>query len=80
MQVIHDNPPTWNGDHPEKELEPYLKLLEGWLMTTRTLKTQQGMTIFNHATGDLRLVINELPIEQLCAEDSGTVVRKHIRA
>ena len=22
IRVIHDNPPTWNGDHPEKELEP----------------------------------------------------------
>ena len=31
MRVIHDNPPSWSGDHPEKELEPYLQLLRGWL-------------------------------------------------
>ena len=78
MRVIHDNPPTWSGDHPERELEPYLKLLDGWLMTTRTLKTQQGMTIFNHATGDLKLVINELELHELCSEDSGSLVSKHI--
>ena len=78
MRVIHDNPPSWSGDHPERELEPYLKLLSGWLMTTRTLKSQQGMTIFNHATGDLKLVINELEIHDLCSEDSGTLVSKHI--
>ena len=22
MRVIHDNPPSWSGDHPERELEP----------------------------------------------------------
>ena len=30
MRVIQDNPPGWSGDHPEKELEPYLKMLRGW--------------------------------------------------
>ena len=60
IRVIHDNPPTWSGDSPDKELEPYLKMLRGWLLTTRTLKAQQGMTIFNHATGDLQIIINEI--------------------
>ena len=80
MRVIHDNPPSWSGDHPDKELEPYLKMLRGWLLTTRTLKAQQGMTIFNHATGDLQLIINELDIGELCAEDSGQLVFKHIQS
>jgi hypothetical protein len=36
------------------------------------------MTIFNHATGDLKLVINELELHELCSEDSGSLVSKHI--
>ena len=27
MRVLHDNPPSWSGEHPDKKLEPYLKLL-----------------------------------------------------
>jgi hypothetical protein len=38
------------------------------------------MTIFNHATGDLNLIINELDISALCAEDSGEEVYKHIQS
>ena len=30
-RIVHDIPPTWGGENPEKELEPYLKLLKGWL-------------------------------------------------
>ena len=78
-KVINDNPPSWNGDHPECELEPYLKKLRMWLMSTRTLKTQQGMTIFNHATGDLNVIINELEVEDLIAEESGWGVFKDIQ-
>ena len=78
MRIIHDIPPSWDGAHPEKELEPYMKLLRGWLMTTRTLKSQAGMTILNFANGDLKLIINELDLEDLCSDDSGTVVLKHI--
>ena len=70
-RIIHDNPPGWSGEQPDRELEPYLKKLRGWLMTTRTFKTQQGMTIFNFATGDLNVIINELEIEELTGDDSG---------
>ena len=79
MRIIHDIPPAWGGTDPERELEAYLKQLTGWLTTTRTLKTQQGMTILNSAHGDLKLVINELEIEELTAEDSGQVVLKHVQ-
>ena len=79
MRIIHDVPPAWNGNDPEKELEPYLKLLTGWLATTRTLKTQQGMTILHYSDGDLKTVINELETEELTAADSGDVVKKHIQ-
>ena len=78
MRIIHDIPPVWDGKNPEKELEPYMKTLRGWLMTTRTLKSQAGMTILNFAQGDLKIIINELEIEELCAEDSGKVVLNHI--
>ena len=80
MRIIHDIPPVWNGDHADKELEPYLKLLRGWLATTRTLKTQAGMTILNSSSGDLKIIINELEIEELCADTSGEIVFKHIQA
>jgi len=79
MRVIHDIPPTWSGANPDKELEPYLKLLKGWLATTRTLKAQQGMTILQFATADLKLIINELEIEDLTADTSGQIVLKHIQ-
>ena len=78
-RVINDNPPGWNGDNPERELEPYLKKLRMWLMSTRTLKTQQGMTIFNHATGDLNVIINKLEVEDLIGDDSGWGVFKHVQ-
>ena len=40
QKVVNDIPPTWNGTDPERRLEPYLKELEGWLCTTRTLSKQ----------------------------------------
>ena len=39
QRIIHDVAPSWGGNDPEKELEPYLRLLKGWLFTTRALKT-----------------------------------------
>ena len=30
-RVIHDVPPSWSGENPEKELDAYLKLLQGWI-------------------------------------------------
>ena len=32
MRVIHDNPPSWSGDNPDKELEFCLKMLSGWCL------------------------------------------------
>ena len=40
-RIVHDSPPVWNGTKAEDQAEPYLKLLQGWLATTRTIKTQQ---------------------------------------
>ena len=61
-------------------MEPYIKLLGGWLATTRILKTQRGMTILHYSSGDLRTVIDELTVSQLTAEDSGEQVMKHVQA
>ena len=77
-RLQNDIPPTWYGKEPENQLEPYTKLLKGWLMTTRTAKEQQGLAIMNYATSDLRAVINELDIETLCVPDSGQIVLKHV--
>ena len=53
-RAIHDMPPEWDGMEPQKNLEPYLKLLQGWLYTTGTLPAQRGLIIMHHAKGDLR--------------------------
>ena len=78
-RAIHDNPPVWDGRDPDKQLEAYLKLLEGWIATTRTLKRQRGMVILNYAQGDLRLIINELDVADLTAEDGDRRVLDHVR-
>ena len=78
-KAIHDNPPTWDGKDPDRQLEPYLKLLEGWMATTRTMKKQRGMVILHYATGDLRMIINELEISILTSEDSDWRVLQHIQ-
>ena len=80
QRVLHDVPPNWDGSKPDKELEPYVKLMKCWLATTRTLKTQQGLIMLQNSSGDLKLLINELDIEDLTAEDSGEKVLKHIQS
>ena len=60
QQIIHDVPPVWDGEDPDNQAEPYLKLLRGWLQTTRTQRKQAGMTILHYAYGDLKILINEL--------------------
>ena len=72
-------PPTCYCKNPDYEVEPYLKLLEGWLATTRTLKTQRGMTILQYAQGDLKLIVNELDISILTSEISGEKCLTHIK-
>ena len=79
QRFIHDVPPVWDGANPGEQLEPYIKLLKGWLATTKTLKTQRGMVILHYANGDLKVIINELEIEVLAAEDSGEQVLEHIQ-
>ena len=49
-----DNPPSWDGKHPEAQAEPYFKKLKGWLMTSRTLKSQQGLQILSSCTAWIR--------------------------
>ena len=79
QRIIHDVPPVWDGKDPDNAVEPYLKSMKGWLNTTRTLKTQRGMTILHYAVGDLKTIINELDIDTLCSEEGGDRVFQHIR-
>ena len=76
-RIIHDIHPIWDGTHPEKELEPYLKLLRGWLSTSRTLKTQRGMIILQHATGDLKILEYLLEFFRVSKESgiAGTILQ-----
>ena len=78
-KVINDVPPSWDGKDPDNQIEPYLKMLHMWLNTTRTLKTQRGMTLLTYSQGDLKLLINELDIETLTSENSGQVVYEYVK-
>ena len=49
------------------------------MSTTRTLKRQRGMVIMQHATGDLRLIINELDIATLTDEQWDEKVAAHVK-
>ena len=64
---------------PETQAEPYLKVLSGWLATTRTLQKQRGMTILHYADGHFRTLINQLDVEQPTAENSGELVYNQIK-
>ena len=75
-----DQPPFWDGRDPEKQADPFLKLLQAWLLTTQTLKTQRGILILQAVKDDLRLIINELDMEDLTHEDSGQKVFEHVKA
>ena len=79
-RFIHDVPPPWDGQQPEAQLEPYVKLLEGWLATTRSQKSQRGMTILHYAGGDLKLIIHELEISELTQDDGGKKVLEYVRS
>ncbi len=78
-RILNDVPPQWDGSDPENQLDPYVKLLKGWLATTRTATKQQGLTIMSYSTKDLRVIINELDIEQLTDEGSGDCVPKPVQ-
>ena len=79
-RIIHDIPPTWDGKDPKTQLEPYLKLLKGWLATTQTIKSQRGYLIMQYSTGTLRELIDDLDIDQLLHENSGKIVLDYILA
>lgn len=79
QRFVHDIPPTWDGKDPDNQVEPYLKSLAGWLTTTRTLKSQRGLTILQYSTGDLKVIINELELSKLTSDDSGQLVLEHVK-
>ncbi len=54
-----DSPPEWDGQHPEEQLLPYLKLLRSWGRRTRAPKSQQGVVVFRHQKGELRTILDE---------------------
>jgi hypothetical protein len=77
---MHDVPPEWDGTDPHKNLEPYLKLLKGWLLTTSTNPNQRGLIIMHYARGDLRRLIDNLDLAELTEEDSGDKTYEYIKA
>ena len=68
-QNVHDIPPTWDGQKPETQLEPYLKALRGWMLTTRTLKAQRGYVIVQYSQGELKQLLNYFDLDTLFSEN-----------
>ena len=79
-KFVLDNPPQWDGKDPQTQAEPYFKKLQGWLLTSRTLNTQQGLQFLcSCAPGsDLELILNELPLTTIIQENYGKIVCDHI--
>jgi hypothetical protein len=77
--TYHDLPPDWDGLEPQKFLEPYLKLLHGWLLTTNVNPKQQGLLIMQYAAGELRQLLDNLDLEELTQEDSGMKTLEYIK-
>eukprot|EP00971_Amphidinium_carterae_P348080 6490310-Amphidinium_carterae.1 len=66
-----DVPPRWDGTAPESQLEPFLRALNAWLMTTRVPLKQQGVVLMTHLGGDLRTIAAELEISEITTESGG---------
>ena len=79
QRIIHDVPPVWDAKYPDNRAEAYMKFLTSWFSTTRTLKTQRGMTNFNYSHGDFKLITNELDVDTLTCEDNSNIVFKHVK-
>ena len=78
-KMMHDVPPEWDGLDPQKNLEPYLKLLQGWLITTATLPQQRGLIIMNYAKGDLKRLLDNLELAELTEKESGQKAFDYIK-
>ena len=78
-KMMHDVPPEWDGMDPQKNLEPYLKLLQGWLATTATIPHQRGLIIMNYAKGDLKRLLDNLELAELTEKESGQKAFDYIK-
>eukprot|EP00971_Amphidinium_carterae_P280790 5574441-Amphidinium_carterae.1 len=66
-----DVPPKWDGSSPETQLEPFLRSLRAWLLTTRVPARQQGVVLMSTLTGDLRVIASELEISEVTCDGGG---------
>eukprot|EP00971_Amphidinium_carterae_P051615 1015937-Amphidinium_carterae.1 len=71
---FYDVPPTWDGKHPDQNLEAWLKAAEAWRLTTRATAQQQGVQLLAAATAELRAVISALDLPEICGEDGATKI------
>ena len=78
--MMHDVPPEWDGNDPARNLEPYLKLLQGWLCTTATLPSQRGLIIMHYAKGDLRRLLDNLELDELTSKESGQKTFDYVKS
>eukprot|EP00971_Amphidinium_carterae_P223113 4427204-Amphidinium_carterae.1 len=74
-----DVPPAWDGASPETQLPAYLKALEAWDVTTRTIPRQRGVAVLSQATGDLRTLLATMDLSELTNDHAVSLIRKLLR-
>eukprot|EP00971_Amphidinium_carterae_P174830 3465395-Amphidinium_carterae.1 len=71
-----DVPPGWDGSSPETQLPAYLKSLEVWKLTTKTIARQRGVAVLSQASGDLRALIATMDLNDLTSDDAVDHIQK----
>eukprot|EP00971_Amphidinium_carterae_P350075 6491367-Amphidinium_carterae.1 len=69
-----DTPPRWDGANPETQLEPYLRALKAWMLTTRVPRIQQGVVLMASISGDLRVIAGELEVSEITSEQGSELL------
>eukprot|EP00971_Amphidinium_carterae_P351671 6492222-Amphidinium_carterae.1 len=74
-----DVPPAWDGLAPETQLPAYLKALEAWEMTTRTIARQRGVAVMSQSSGDLRTLLGTMELVDITSDEAVSLILKLLR-
>eukprot|EP00971_Amphidinium_carterae_P138334 2741143-Amphidinium_carterae.1 len=74
-----DVPPAWDGLSPETQLPAYLKALEAWEMTTRTIARQRGVAVLSQSSGDLRTLLGTMELVDITSDGAVSLILKLLR-
>ena len=71
----NDRPPIWDGQDPATQLEPCLKLCDGWVDATGCPPAQRCLELMKAANGDLKKLIDAVEYPILTSESGATIIR-----